>query len=29
MIFHELEAFNTERAIPYAECLYRLGKTSG
>ena len=29
MIVHELATFNTDRAIPYANCIYRLSKISG
>ena len=26
MIVYELEIFNTDRAVPYANCIYRLGE---
>ena len=29
MIVYNLKTFNTDRTIPYANCLYRLGKLSG
>ena len=29
MIVFDLETFNTDRAVPYANCIYRLGKISG
>ena len=29
MVVYDLEAFNTDKAVPYAICLFRLSKTSG
>ena len=29
MIVYDLETFNTDRALPYANCIYRLSKTAG
>ena len=29
MVVYDLETFNINRAIPYANCLYRLSKISG
>ena len=29
MVVHDMESFNTDRAIPYAICTYRLSKISG
>ena len=29
MIVYDLETFNTDRVVPYANCIYRLGKISG
>ena len=29
MIVYDLETFNTDRAVPYANCIYRVNKLSG
>ena len=29
MIVYDLETFNTDKVVPYANCIYRLSKTSG
>ena len=29
MIVYDMETFRTYRAVPYANCIYRLSKTSG
>ena len=29
MIFYELDTFNTDRAVPYANCINRSSKISG
>ena len=29
MIVYDIETFNTDRAVPYANCIYRLSKISG
>ena len=29
MIVYGIETFNTDTAVPYANCIYRLGKLSG
>ena len=29
MLAYEIETFNTDRAVPYANCIYRLSKLSG
>ena len=29
MVVYDLETFNTDRAVPYASCIYRLSKISG
>ena len=29
MIFFDTETFNTDRAVPYDSCIYRLSKLSG
>ena len=29
MIVYDIDTFNTDRAVPYANCIYRLSKISG
>ena len=29
MIVYDIETFNTDKAVPYANCIYRLSKISG
>ena len=29
MVVYDLETFNTDKAVPYAKCIYRLNKLSG
>ena len=29
IVFYDFETFNTDRAVPYAKCIYRLSKFSG
>ena len=29
MLVHDWETFNTDKAVPYANCIYRLIKISG
>ena len=29
MIVYDIETFNTIKCVPYAKCIYRLGKISG
>ena len=29
MIVYDIETFNTDRVVPYANCIYRLSKLSG
>ena len=28
MVVYDIETFNTDRAVPYANCIYRLNKMS-
>ena len=29
MVFYDLDTFNSDKAVPYASCMYRLSKISG